>query len=494
MQKINLPNRVVLAVSYLTALLFVYAATSKLLDFENFQVQLGQSPLLSAFAEYVSYAVPIVEIVLSVLLITDRYRIFGLYLSYSLMVMFTSYIYIILNFSSFIPCSCGGLLEELSWTQHIIFNLVFVKLLLVSIVLKQKGIKIINRILLLISVGILSFIVVYGLFLKSEKIMQYKNTFIRRFPHFPAVFEKEIQLSSDDYYFAGGTKDTIYLGDYTAPLKILEISRKGEIKKSFVRINYKDIPFSSIQIKINPPYFFLVDGNVPAVFQGVTTDWQAKYKMKGKSFFSTFEPLGSSSLIIRATLKSTLTNALGKISLNDSINIKFTSNLLQKQMDGVFDTDGQLHFDHYHKHVVYVYTYRNEYIVADEDLNLLQRGNTIDTISRAQLNVVKVQSNGETKLAAPPLIVNKTSALYRNLLFVNSQLPGQFERLTMWKKASIIDVYDVHSKKYYLSFYIYDIDYKKVRNMYVKDDALYALIDDQLVIYRLSKTITDYYN
>ena len=45
-------------------LLFVYAAVSKLLDFENFQVQLGQSPLLSAFAGWVAWIVPIVEIII----------------------------------------------------------------------------------------------------------------------------------------------------------------------------------------------------------------------------------------------------------------------------------------------------------------------------------------------------------------------------------------------------------------------------------------------
>jgi len=36
--------------AYLYVLLFVYAGISKLLDYENFTVQLGQSPLLSAYA------------------------------------------------------------------------------------------------------------------------------------------------------------------------------------------------------------------------------------------------------------------------------------------------------------------------------------------------------------------------------------------------------------------------------------------------------------
>jgi hypothetical protein len=35
-------------------ILFTYAAISKLIDFENFQTQLGQSPLLSAYAASIS--------------------------------------------------------------------------------------------------------------------------------------------------------------------------------------------------------------------------------------------------------------------------------------------------------------------------------------------------------------------------------------------------------------------------------------------------------
>jgi hypothetical protein len=40
--------------------------------------------------------------------------------------MFTTYIFLILNFSDYIPCSCGGVLEKMGWTEHIVFNLIFI--------------------------------------------------------------------------------------------------------------------------------------------------------------------------------------------------------------------------------------------------------------------------------------------------------------------------------------------------------------------------------
>lgn len=116
-------------------LLFVYAALSKLLDFENFKIQLGQSPLLSAFAEAVAFGVPLLELLIAVSLLLPKYRLIGLFSSFSLMIMFTAYIYIILNFSQFIPCSCGGILEKMTWGQHLVFNILFVLLAGIGIVL-----------------------------------------------------------------------------------------------------------------------------------------------------------------------------------------------------------------------------------------------------------------------------------------------------------------------------------------------------------------------
>lgn len=122
------------AISVLCAILFIYAATSKLWDVQQFQVQLGQSPILTAYAEWVAWAVPLTEYVLALLLLMDRFRLYALYATLGLMVMFTTYIVLVLNFSDYVPCSCGGVLENLGWTEHITFNLFFVILTIIAII------------------------------------------------------------------------------------------------------------------------------------------------------------------------------------------------------------------------------------------------------------------------------------------------------------------------------------------------------------------------
>lgn len=122
-------------ISILLVFLFVYAAVSKLLDYEKFRVQVGQSPLLTAFGGWIAWMIPTIEILISVMLVIPRFRLAALYASFNLLIMFTAYIVAILNFSDYVPCSCGGILEKLGWTEHLIFNIGFVLLAFAGILL-----------------------------------------------------------------------------------------------------------------------------------------------------------------------------------------------------------------------------------------------------------------------------------------------------------------------------------------------------------------------
>jgi uncharacterized membrane protein YphA (DoxX/SURF4 family) len=122
-------------ISILFVLLFVYAAASKSMDFEKFSLQLHKSPLLTRHAGLMVWTVPLTEIGIALMLLSERFRLLGLYSSFSLMVMFTGYIFIITRFSPDTPCSCGGVLQHLSWDQHLVFNLGFVALGALGVIL-----------------------------------------------------------------------------------------------------------------------------------------------------------------------------------------------------------------------------------------------------------------------------------------------------------------------------------------------------------------------
>ena len=190
-------------VSALLAFLFIYAAFSKAIEFEAFQVQLAQSPLLSAYAGFISYAVLIVEVLVAVLLLFPKTNRQGLYGSVGLMTAFTFYIYLILLFSDFIPCSCGGILEKMGWGEHLIFNIFFLLLAVVALYVhakaKQNNIK--REFKYVSWIMLTNIVIVVGLFVASEHIMKVENSFIRRFLQYPIIEEGSLKLDNSFYYF-----------------------------------------------------------------------------------------------------------------------------------------------------------------------------------------------------------------------------------------------------------------------------------------------------
>lgn len=76
--RINVRLRDVLLeiICLLYIMLFTYAAVSKLLDMENFTVQIAQSPLLSPFAQWVAPSVPVAELSITFLISMPKLRLF----------------------------------------------------------------------------------------------------------------------------------------------------------------------------------------------------------------------------------------------------------------------------------------------------------------------------------------------------------------------------------------------------------------------------------
>lgn len=479
------------AIVLLFVLLFVYASVSKLLDFENFQVQLGQSPLISSFAGFLSWIVPLFELFIAALLLVRRTRIYGLYLSFLLMVFFTIYIYTILNYSESIPCSCGGILERMSWKEHLWFNVLFVVLAVLGLFFIQNRLKFRKTTVLLLTLTLISVAGFVVLFQISNRITKYNNTFIRNFPKASRKIS-EIDLGYNSYYFAGASEGKVYLGNYTAPLEILVLEKDGSEKKHFrISLDAIDFPFRAMQVRVNPPYFYAYDGTVSCLYTGNIIDWKARLQIKSNLFFDQFVSIDSSRYIFRE--QRVQGSILGMLDIENKGKIIYNSLILQKQVDGVFDVDGKLLFDKYSKKAIYLYSYRNQFTLMDKDLNILKRGKTIDTLSQAKIKISTIENRGQRKLSVPALFVNHSAAVYSNLLFVHSGIMGRYEPEDMWSVASIIDVYNLKDQSYLTSIYVHDIKGKKMNSFIVVGNRLYALAGSKLAAYKLDVLITSNY-
>ncbi|MCS3531202.1 DoxX family protein [Chryseobacterium sp. JUb7] len=474
-------------VSILLALLFIYAAASKLFDFEAFQVQLAQSPLLSAYAGVISYGILVIEFLVAIMLLIPNSNKVGLYASIGLMSAFTLYIYLILNYSDFVPCSCGGILEKLGWTEHLIFNIFFLVLSFIALIVLVK--KIGRSGLKELGVGgliiVISCLVVIGLFRSSEHIIKSENSFIRRFLQHPVLIEKTKDLKVNSFYLAGIEEGILYLGNISAPLIVTTIDTSLTVfSQMHTIIDKKDYNFRNVKLQVRKPYFYVFDGTVPIIYRGHLGDSIARTLSYKDAFFNQMVILDSTRFAIRTQRGSDRSYTLALLDLSRNSKVKLKSDVLQGQIDGVFSVDGSLISNSNATKLVYTYVYRNQFIVMDSTLRIDKRLQTIDTTTHAKITITKL-SDGSKKMGAPPFTVNKRSVIYGDLLFNESNLKGQYEPSEAWRTSSIIDVYNTARQQYMGSFYI---DHKKgeaLSSWLVNGNDLYAIVGNELRRYKI---------
>lgn len=128
-------------ICFLFILLFFYTGLSKLFSIRTFIFQLGRSPFVTHISGFVAWFLPPAELMIAVMLSISKTRLAGLYISLYTMLLFTGYIYAMLHYSYYVPCSCGGVLSMMSWNQHLIFNIFFSLLALTGILLQSRKIS-----------------------------------------------------------------------------------------------------------------------------------------------------------------------------------------------------------------------------------------------------------------------------------------------------------------------------------------------------------------
>lgn len=127
-------------------LLFVYTAISKLIDFQKFTQILKSFPAIGFAGGFFALLLPLVELFIATLLFVPKYRNAGLAASLILMIIFSIYLTYMILFTPDRPCNCGGVIQKMTWNQHLIFNFIFICLAITGMRLQKPQIFIaINR-------------------------------------------------------------------------------------------------------------------------------------------------------------------------------------------------------------------------------------------------------------------------------------------------------------------------------------------------------------
>lgn len=112
-------------ISALLILLYVYTSLSKFFNHKGFIVALEEIPALKNHAVAIAWLLPVCELLIASLIFIPATRVVGLYASLLALVIFTSYLICMVSFMRELPCNCGGVLNRITWKQHILFNAFF---------------------------------------------------------------------------------------------------------------------------------------------------------------------------------------------------------------------------------------------------------------------------------------------------------------------------------------------------------------------------------
>lgn len=132
-------NKLVEIVAGLLIFLFVYTALNKLSNLNEFRNAIQQTALLGDRSIFFSWLVPITELIIAIVLFIPSTRNLGLWSSLILMLLFTGYTGYILAYAEQLPCTCAGVLKQMTWQQQFIFNIAISLICLASILLHEKN-------------------------------------------------------------------------------------------------------------------------------------------------------------------------------------------------------------------------------------------------------------------------------------------------------------------------------------------------------------------
>lgn len=143
-KSIHLANRIKEVIAFVITLicifLFLTAGYSKFTDHQRFESSLANLAWIGSSARIISWAVPSIEIAISLLLIMPKTNIKGLYAFTVTMIVFTIYILGMFLLAKELPCQCNLIIKNLSWAGQVWFNLIIVGLSILAIKINKKNV------------------------------------------------------------------------------------------------------------------------------------------------------------------------------------------------------------------------------------------------------------------------------------------------------------------------------------------------------------------
>jgi len=317
------------------------------------------------------------------------------------------------------------------------------------------------------------------LYLVSDKHQNHRYaSFERYFVTDELAPTDTLNLNYSGYYFAGQTNHTIYLSHPRKPTQLIAVDRTLRDTTHYtLRVDNDSLKYRAIRVTVDSPYFYMADGTQPFIYKGIlggiATPWITDIR------FIKSIPLSSSSVALIA-IRNMENTFVKKVQ---GVEAELFPEMLEEQGEGIFSTDGMFRYDRHAARLVYLYFYRNQYVITDTTFQTVLRGYTLDSISKAKIKTTRIPSANAVTMSAPALRVNNDCAVYNNTLYVNSNLLGKNENTSTFERAAVTDVYDLATQQYQYSYHLPFYTSEKPREFVRLNNCLVALYETRLIRY-----------
>ncbi len=307
-----------------------------------------------------------------------------------------------------------------------------------------------------------------------------KQDFIRRFSQ--DIIQKGAEIKvEEDPYVAGLTTQNLYIGNLKHGVSLLQVDLRN-MDCERIRIQIQGVELLHPHIRIDSPNFYVSDGHEAALYTGALENWIASRSHRHLVPFIDAQVISPNSSVLRA-INNRNENAIVKIS-DIAPHQTISNNVLINQNDGLYSKAGALHYSRFMDKIIYVYYFRNEYILLDSMVNLYAKGKTIDSVSVAKVNVLQLADDTYT-LAAPLQMVNRCSFVFRDYLFICSAIMGSNDEEQIFLSSNTIDVYHLTDLRYQMSFRVPDYEDQKLKSFFIQEGILVGCYRDKIVVFNL---------
>ena len=341
----------------------------------------------------------------------------------------------------------------------------------------------VKRLLVAFAIVFICIIAIVGLY-RYTSFSMYSGGFNRKIIFSNPRLLQTVDLKVSQNYFSGLSVNHLYIANYsrTAMLQEYDIFSSQVMNFYVGKPDTGRIAWKMIHSQVDSPNVYLMEGWTPSILNAnLSEKFTHRVNLHPPNFTSSLA-LTPGSFLLRSFEKSLNQYILSKVIIDKADSSKF---VLEKEGEGVFSLDGFLLKGVNGGRIVYVYFYQNKFHCLDSNLKILYTAHTIDTIRHAHLKLSEIESEHKITMSAPPFIVNNAACLNSHYLLINSLVCADNEDRDRFESSSVIDVYSLSSGHYLSSFYLNNLNGKRLTDLRLCGDTLFALYDRYIGVYTI---------